>query len=162
MSRHELSEEKLEAGRECLELLDEYGLGVQGAVWIYIDGLKEWRFYIVTSLIDIDGLVETFNRIEKLLGLRFNNPNLSIDDLHLGSPNDLMFSTMANVIAAKGTSLIELENVLIQNERARVLIEHAYVYRLDKAPPLIKAKQARQLFDRKLRALERADSHQSG
>jgi hypothetical protein len=147
-----LSEEKLAAGRECLRLLDEYELGVQGAVWIYLDILKEWRFYIVTSLIDIDGLVETYNRIEKLFGLRFNNTELSIDDIHLGSPNEAMFLMLASVFKIQGDSLVELKNMAVND----LVIDHAYVYRLDRAPPIIEAKQARQKFDRKVKELERA------
>lgn len=158
MSRHELPTEKIEAGRTCLELLDEYGLGVQGAVWIWVEGLTEWRFYIVTSLVDIDGLVNTFNRIERLFALRFHNPELTIDDVHLGSPNEPLFRTMAKVIAVRDNAMIELENVIVQDQHSRIIIEHAYIYRLERAPPPMKAKQARQLFDRRLRELERAEA----
>jgi hypothetical protein len=149
---HELSEGRLTAGKDCLRLLDDYGLGVQGAVWIYLDVLKEWRLYIVTSLIDIDGLIETHKRIEKLFGLRFNNAELSIDDIHLGSPNEAMFQILSSAFKVQGDSLIELSDVAVNN----LVIEHAYVYRLDKAPPVLAAKEARQKFDRKLKQIERA------
>lgn len=154
MSKYGLSQAKLNAGRTCLDLLDKYGLGVQGAVWIYIDQLREWRFYIVTSLVDIDGLVDTYNRIEKLFSLQFTDPELTIDDVHLGSPAETIFMTISRAISVKGHSLIELENCVINN----LVIEHAYIYRLDAAPPVIKAKQARQQFDMRLKEVARAAS----
>jgi len=65
-----------------------------------------------------------------------------------------MFVALANGLKLVGHSLIELVDVSV-NE---LQIEHAYIYRLDKVPPVIEAKQARQRFDKKLRQLERAET----
>jgi hypothetical protein len=150
MKYEPLSHEKLEAGRECLALLDEFELGVQGAVWVYVPSMMEWRFYIVTSLVDIDGLVETYNRIERLFSLKFRNPELVIDDIYLGSPDEAVFRTLASAFHVQNSS-VELRDVQINNLK----IEHAHVYRLTKAPPVIVAKQARQKFDGRVKQLER-------
>ena len=151
MSRHQLPEEKLQAGRQALALLDEYELGVQGAAWIYIDVLKEWRFYIVTSLVTIDGLVDTHDRITRLFRLRFANPSLDLEDIHLASPDEQLFLALSQVFHVQN-GLVELENVGVN----QLKIEHAYIYRLDRAPLVIKAKEARHKFDKKLKELERA------
>jgi hypothetical protein len=150
MSYSDLSKEKLEAGKECLALLDEYGLGVQGALWIYVRSLNEWRFYVVTSLVKIDGLIETYDRIERLFGLRFRDSNLMMEDIHLASPDEPLFQAMAGMIRAEN-AIVELQRCNLNG----VELEHAYVYRLTKAPPEIKAKQARQKFDQKVKQIER-------
>ena len=148
----DLSQEAVDAGEQFLALLDEYGLGVQGAGWIHFDVVREWRYYIVTSLVDIDGLVETHDRISRLFALKFRSEVLTIDDLYLMSPKEPTFKTLSGVFKFD-RSLIILEKVQIDN----LLVERAVFYRaLKDVPTDIKAKQARQQFDRRVKELERA------
>jgi hypothetical protein len=149
MNSHELSPGKITEGGDFLALLDSYGLGVQGAAWIYASPLQEWRYYIVTTLVQIDGLIETHKRIEQLFNQKFNHIEMVLDDLYLGAPDEEMFATLASMFKVNiGGGSIEFRNVQINN----LLIEHAYIYRLDKAIPVIKAKQARHQFDKLIKA----------
>jgi hypothetical protein len=150
MKYQPLTEGQKEAGRQCLTLLDVYELGVQGAIWIYTKSLQEWRFYIVTSLLDIDGLVETYNSVERSFGLKFRNEHLTMEDIHFSSPTENLFMKLASAISARAHSEIELDNVIIDG----FMIEHAYIYRLEKAPPKIKAKQVSERFDKMLKQIE--------
>jgi hypothetical protein len=152
----DLATAAVNAGAECLQFLDSHKLRVQGAVWIYSRPLGEWRFYIVTSLVEIDGPLATYERVEKLFGLGFNNKDLLIDDVHLGSPNERLFRALAGVflIPASKRKIIggrlTIENMTING----VLIEKALIYRLDKSPPKIEVMRNRKAFDRHLRELE--------
>jgi hypothetical protein len=150
-----LSTAAMEAGAECLQLLDRHKLRVQGAAWVYSNSLGEWRFYIVTSLVEIDGPLATYQRIEKLFGLTFNNKNLLIDDVHLGSPNETLFRALAQAFSKpaqkKGlkATTVTIEQITING----FFIEKALIYRLNRSPPKIEVMRNRKAFDHHLKEL---------
>jgi hypothetical protein len=154
----ELSRSSIEAGAACLDLLDEHGFEVQGAAWVYSSFLDEWRYYVVTDLVEIDGPRATYERLEKLFGLRFNNRGLMIDDVHLGSPREHVFQVLTGFFSKrrKTGAPVGIENFQIQPRNGRpYFIEKALLYRLEPRPPKVEVMRKRKKFDKHLRELER-------
>jgi hypothetical protein len=145
----ELSKDSVLAGSNCLALLDAHGLGVQGAAWVLSETLYEWRFYIVTALVDIDGPSATFERIERLFALT-KWKELLIDDVHLGSPDEPLFVNLAKFFRKTGEGVAQLKDVQINNFR----IADAFIYRLDLAPIRTKLQEKRRKFDAHLEELK--------
>lgn len=147
-----LSEKSKAAGQAILKVLDRNKFAVQGAAWVYSDLLGEWRYYVVTDLVELDGPLATYERMERLFSLKFNNPDLLIDDVHLGSPREDLFIAMATAIRVsvpRGWTMID---VRIGN----YFVREAYVYRLDKTPTRAETLVKRKAFDRYLKQLEKA------
>lgn len=157
-----LPEASLTAGLECLQLLDAHKFGVQGAAWIYSSSLGEWRYYLVTQLVEIDGPFETYQRIERLFGLKFNNQHLMIDDVHLGSPNEAIFRNFLSRTKLDGARLRNVTIEVIEPipgggvRKQTLLVEEAYIYRLHKTPPKKEIIKKRKAFDKLLEKLEHA------
>ena len=55
MAPEHLPEDLKLAGQRLLEATDTLGLEAQGAAWIYEPDLEEWRYYLVTVLLDWEG-----------------------------------------------------------------------------------------------------------
>ncbi len=103
MVRRDLSEQLKEAGSQLLKSTDELDMQAQGAMWIYSSALEDWRYYLVTSLVDSIGrrktyglLLEVFERVEF-------PKEMTIEDVHLGSPTEPFFQLVS--------SLVRMENV---------------------------------------------------
>lgn len=137
-----------DAGAQCLALLESHGFVVQGAAWIFSSVAREWRYYIVSGLVDVDGLLATYDRIMRLFdALRWTG--MSIDDVHLGSPDEPMFKALAAALHVDNAQ-VKLDNVQVD----RFVIEHALVYRMAKAPIRTRLQEARKKFDRHLSEME--------
>jgi hypothetical protein len=156
----ELSKSSIKAGAACLDLLDEHGFEIQGAAWIYSSFLDEWRYYVVTDLVEIDGPRATYGRLEKLFALCFNNRGLMIDDVHLGSPREHVFQVLTTAFNLKSKRRkagipTTIQNVKIQPQNGRpYFVEKALLYRLEPSPPTVEVMRKRKKFDKHLRELE--------
>jgi hypothetical protein len=157
----DLTPTAIDAGWECLKVLDAHKFNVQSAAWVYSSILKEWRFFIVTALVEIDGPAETYDRLERLFAIKFKNKALMIDDVHLGSPREDLFVSLARAIKVprfrKRHAGIVMKNIKVAHRPDLVyLLENAFIYRNDADLPKAATIKNRKIFDRHLRQLEEA------
>jgi hypothetical protein len=101
--RDHLSEELIEAGYRLLFVTDVLKMRAQGAMWIYRHELNDWRYYLVTSLVDTIGRRETYKLLLRIFAAPgatgFFPKELTIEDIHLGSPADEYFQKISAAVA---------------------------------------------------------------
>lgn len=146
-----LSQAELVAGAQCLELLERHGFEVQGAAWVTTDTIKEWWYYIVTGLMDMDGPLATYERLDRLFEALPRTP-MEIDDVHLGSPDEPMFKTLRRAAEVE-SGPVAFENLSVNGG---FTIEHAVVYRMLPNAVPTRLQAVRTNFDRHLKQLEAA------
>jgi len=142
MAQRPLSEELKAAGLRLLKATDALDMQAQGAMWIYNDLRQDWRYYLVTSLVDTIGrrktyrlLLDAFDRVE------FPN-EMTIEDVHLGSPSDAFFRTISSAIRISGAeNIAQFENCIFNDVRF-----DGVIYRAVKDVPT--ARQAEQIEKR--------------
>lgn len=109
MVREHLSERLKEGGGELLAATDALDMQAQGAMWLYDHNLHDWRFFLVTSLVDTVGRRKTF----QLLLDAFNKISLpdgmSVDDVYLASPAEPFFQLVSSIVHADG-GVAEFQN----------------------------------------------------
>ena len=115
MVREHLSDDLIQAGSALLAMTDTLSMRAQGAMWVYDHSLLDWRFYLVTSLVDTLGrrrtyrfLLDAFERLEM--------PDaMTVEDVHLGSPNDPFFITLSYAIHVAGNGFARFWNCTIND-----------------------------------------------
>jgi hypothetical protein len=102
----------------------------QGAMWVYDRFLEEWRYYLVTSLVDSLGrrrtyklLLDAFERIGLPKGM-------NVDDVHLGSPTDAFFRFVTSMVRVSDGGIARFNDVIFGGAPFDGL-----VYRAVTAPP---------------------------
>src|SRR5829696_4194494 len=98
MARKHLSQELKDAGRKLLETTDALGMQAQGAMWLYDHGLEDWRYYLVTSLVDTMGRRKTYRLLLDAFDRVDFPKDMTIEDVHLGRPNDDLFRLVSGVV----------------------------------------------------------------
>lgn len=85
----------------------------QGAMWLYDHTLEDWRYYLVTSLVDTLGrrkvyrlLLDAFERVSF-------PEEMTIEDVHLGSPNDDLFRRVSDLQEFLGHPYSEFHNCVL-------------------------------------------------
>lgn len=151
MVRHHLSKQLKEAGRELLEATDALDMQAQGAMWIYHHALEEWRYYLVTSLVDTIGRRKTYRLLLDVFEHVKLPKEMTIEDVHLGSPNDAFFQLVSQMVGIQG-AIVEFENCLF-NE----VSFDGVVYRSVRSPPPPKeAERIEKRFQKRVKELSRS------
>jgi hypothetical protein len=91
MARSSLSPDLKAAGSDLLAATDRLGLQAQGAMWLYDHALSDWRYYLVTSLVDTIGRRKTYGLLLDIFEANSFPKEMTVDDVYLGSPNDPLF-----------------------------------------------------------------------
>jgi hypothetical protein len=101
--RDNLSEELIEAGYRLLFMTDVLKMQAQGAMWIRRHDLNDWRYYLVTSLVDAIGRRAVYKLLLRIFGApggeEFFSKDFTIEDVHLGSPTDEYYQRISSGIA---------------------------------------------------------------
>jgi hypothetical protein len=127
--RHHLSKQLIEAGIELLGATDALDMQAQGAMWIYHHALEEWRYYLVTSLVDTIGRRKTYRLLLDVFE-QINFPKeMTIEDVHLGSPSEPFFQLVSQVVGIKD-GVVEFKNCLFNDVKF-----DGIVYRSVRSPP---------------------------
>jgi hypothetical protein len=101
-----LRESLIAAGERLLRKTDELGLEAQGAAWIYDHQLGEWRFFLVTSLVDTLGRRTAYKELLRAFAKIRLPAELSAVDVHLASPEDVVIQALAGPIEVVGDSRV--------------------------------------------------------
>ncbi|MGJ0426151.1 hypothetical protein [Methylocystis sp.] len=110
MAGIDLSEELIEAGADLLAITDSLDMQAQGAMWVLDHALGDWRYYLVTSLVDTIGRRKTYKLLIDSFE-KFKLPDsITVEDVHLGSPSDIFFQLISSGIAVAGAGRAYVEN----------------------------------------------------
>jgi hypothetical protein len=117
MAREHLSERLKDAGQELLAQTDALGMQAQGAMWLYDHRLQDWRYILVTSLVDTIGRRKTYKLLIEAFERLHLPSDIVIDDVYLASPSDEFFQLVSRVFHISGTSMGIFDNCTINNVR---------------------------------------------
>jgi hypothetical protein len=150
MAAKDLSPQLVEAGKRLLEVTDRLGMRAQGAAWIYDSALEEWRYYLVTSLIDTIGR----RKVYELLLTAFEHVDLpeglTMVDVYLGSPSDAFFRLVASAIDVQN-SAARFKNCVFNG-----IAFDGVVYRMGRQPPKATLERIEKTFRKKVQDLAKA------
>lgn len=128
MVKTSLVERDLETGARLVQLLDEAGIEVRAALWLYTEETERWKLVIQTPLYESNGPLEAIRAVFKVLREHIPSDELSSGDIIVtGRRNDVIralhtqYNTGPNDIDS-----IRLAGDIID----RILIDEAYVYRV--------------------------------
>lgn len=147
MARENLPEELIEAGATLLEAVDRLGMSPQGAMWIFDHGLGDWRYYLVTSLVDTLGRRRTYRLLIDAFEAVDMPKEMTVDDVHLGSPSEEFFRVISHFLRIDGRGRAFFNDCTINNIKFDGLIYRA----VQEAPPPARAKAIERDFVRKVR-----------
>lgn len=129
MVKRHLSEDMKSAGLKLLAQTDALDMKAQGAMWLYSGALEDWRYYLVTSLVDTVGRRKTYRLLLDVFDRVTLPSEMSIEDVHLGSPNDPFFHLVSSVVRADN-SIVQFENCTFNDVKF-----DGVVYRSLQSPP---------------------------
>jgi hypothetical protein len=110
MADRPLSEDLKAAGLQLLKATDALGLQAQGAMWVYSHALNDWRYYLVTALVDTIGRRKTYRLLLNAFEYVSLPKEMTIEDVHLGSPHDQFFQVVSKIVKAPGQNFLQFEN----------------------------------------------------
>lgn len=152
MAGIDLSEELIEAGAALLATTDSLDMQAQGAMWVRDRALGDWRYYLVTSLVDTIGrrkayklLIDAFEKIKL-------PESVTVEDVHLGSPNDLFFQLIGRGFGVSGGGRAYVENCVINGIPFDGVIYRSVI----SAPTEGEAKRIEKRFGKRVRDLIKA------
>jgi hypothetical protein len=116
MARNNLPQELIDAGQQLLATTDALDMQAQGAMWIFDHVLQDWRFYLVTSLVDTLGRRKTYGLLLDAFESVSLPRDMTIEDVHLGSPSDELFRFISSFIRAEN-GVTKFENCMFNNMR---------------------------------------------
>jgi hypothetical protein len=149
MAIDHLPETLIEAGQKALAATDAMGMSAQGAMWLYDSRLGDWRFYLVTGLVDTLGRRRTYKKLIDAFGLIDLPDGLTVEDVHLGSPQDSLFQLVSSLVGISGNTIARFHNT-----RLNGIPFDGVVYRSVKGVPASsEAKRIERDFERGLRRL---------
>jgi hypothetical protein len=129
-----------------VERLDALGLDPQGALWLHFPHVKDWRFTVITDLVDTVGRRKAYD----LVGSVFDNvgqiEGFTVFDMHLASPAEVMPRVLG------GAFYVEDGIVELIDSNVNDMPVDAVVYRLRKPRSAQAATRAARKFS-KLHAL---------
>lgn len=140
MVRHHLPQHLKEAGLQLLATTDALAMQAQGAMWVYNYVLEDWRFYLVTSLVDTLGRRKTYGLLLDAFDRVDLPAEMTVEDVHLGSPNDDYFRLISSGFGVDG-GVVEVQNCVVNG----VPVD-AIIYRSVRSAP--SAKEAERIEKR--------------
>jgi len=123
MDTESLLENQIDAGQKLLELLPQSGIAVAAAFWLTASVDCRWRFFLVSPVVDVEGLIKAYRRLhlltQQMAGALFIDP-LGIKLIGLDDPiaKDVLaiWGPRVSPVRWSGRSL------------GNVIIEDAYLY----------------------------------
>jgi hypothetical protein len=105
MADKDLSPELIEAGAAILAKTDELAMQAQGAMWVFDSSLEDWRYYLVTTLVDTLGRRKTYKLLIDAFEKLKLPQSMIVDDVHLGSPTDPFFQLISSMVNVSSGSV---------------------------------------------------------
>lgn len=88
MAAQTLSRDAVAFGRAVLLATDALDMAVEGAFWMYDPEDDQWRFFLVTSLVDRMGPREIYQRLNEAFAKKLSESEARDFTLYIASPAD--------------------------------------------------------------------------
>lgn len=126
--KESLSEQMILAGAELTRRLDDAGLTISAALWLYDPESNYWRLIIASPEVSSKGLKTIYKEVQKVLRMISEAQSvISLKDVSVvDSGNSLISLLKMAVKTGKGISGIRFSRNMING----TLIEDTYIYRL--------------------------------
>lgn len=148
MAARPLSEDLIDAGHKLLEAADKTGLRPQGAAWLYDHALDEWRYILVSALVDTMGRRKVYQLLVRAFSKLHFPADLTIVDVYLEGPKSPLFDALARFQVVDG--IARFENCSLNG-----MLFDGVIYRWNPTPPPSAVKQIERNFMKKAkRAVE--------
>jgi hypothetical protein len=122
-----LVDSDIEIGQSAVEALAKEGVPAPAALWLYESEAGEWRLLIATPIVDKDGPLEAYKRIQRALVSNDLADRLPLSRVAVVSPKLPLVTLLRKALkTGPGIHRIRFTNSTIKN----VLIEDALIYRL--------------------------------
>lgn len=86
--------ERWTAGEEILELTDSLGFNAQAAGWIYEPENAQWKYYLITTMVDEQGPRWIYSRLLKVFAKVNLPPGITPLDIYIASPKDALYKAL--------------------------------------------------------------------
>lgn len=127
MGNSALVEGKIKDGEALLRELDNTGVEVKAAFWLYMPEPEEWRLKIAMPLVDSQGPRAAYVRIQEAIFETTEKLALALSEISVVSPKDQLVKLLKPVIrTGRGISGIRFSRNTING----TFIEDAYIYRI--------------------------------
>lgn len=128
MVKTSLVEQDLKIGAQLVRLLDEAGIDVRAALWLYSEETKRWKLVIHTPLYESHGPLEAIHAILTVMQNEIPREQLSSTDIIVtGRRNEVVRALHTKY----HTDPREIDSIRLAGDIIdRVLIDEAYVYRV--------------------------------
>jgi hypothetical protein len=126
MAEKTLSRNALAFGRAVLLASDAAGLKPEGAFWLYDSKDEEWRYFLVSSLLERIGSYEIFLKLRQALEQRLSAQEVDDFPFYLASPNDGISKAIRKEVSTNLVSS-EISEVSARFRGGKI---PAFVYRL--------------------------------
>jgi hypothetical protein len=127
MGAASLVEGAVQEGSRLVKALDEAGIEVRSAMWLYDPDADRWRLVLAMPLVDERGPAAAFAYIQSALN-QIGTADLRLQEITAVSPKDQIIRAVRGMIdTGPGPGIARVR--LVQNAIGGVLIEDALVYR---------------------------------
>jgi hypothetical protein len=134
MGTESLVDELIDDGQRLVEEVSQHGLPVVAALWLKASENEKWYFYIVSPVVDAEGLVQAYKRLHPLVrGVR---EPLRIDPLEIkliGPSNEIAKDVLEIYRRARGPRVSPIR--WGGKSLGSMSIEDAYLYPLPVTTP---------------------------
>jgi hypothetical protein len=148
MAAEPLSSVLAEAGLAMTGELDSIGLEPQGALWLHSAVLQDWRYCVISDLVAYLGRPLVYDLIGKALDRVGMLDGLTIFDIHLFEPSEIVPTVLGGAIQIDG-----LSQVALTNSELNGMMVDALVYRLTPPRTGVALKKGAQVFQKRVAAL---------
>jgi hypothetical protein len=149
MAAADLPENLRLAGAKLLAALDDAGLQAQGAAWIFDHALGDWRFVVVTSLVETMGRTKVYRELLTVMKKLAMPEEMTINDVHLESTEGALFKGLSRFVHVKGGGVAVFRNCLVNGAKF-----DAHIYRWAPAPSSkAEAQNVERQFKRRIKEL---------
>lgn len=137
-----LSEQLIEAGQALMAELDRIGLHPQGVLWLHAHHLNDWRFTVISDLVDEMGRRRVYSLIEEALEKIGQRDGLTVMDIHLAAPDEILARVLDGFIEMNA-GVVKLVDCKVNG-----MPVDAVVFRLTRARQKAEVKRASAKFQR--------------
>lgn len=123
-----LVENDIEGGRRLVEELDQRGIRVSAALWLYLDEEEEYRLLLALREVDMNGPLAAYKLVRSALTSMPEDTRPLFTNISVVSPSDARIQAIGSAVkTGPGIENIRFSRNVVNN----MYIEDALIYRLN-------------------------------
>lgn len=130
MDQTTLVTEYVEGGARLLKAMDQAGLDVCAALWLYTSETSTWRLIVATPKLEQLGPRAIYRKIQSMLAELEPPGNIALDDISVVNPESNLIKSLRHTVKTKPDEIRKI--VFTNNSINNVFIEAAVIYRMSK------------------------------